>query len=70
MVMFSHKESVMNFGKTIWVIYDTGWKAIRTSGDESLPLIFDTKEEADKLAENISFFKVEECILFKKNDLN
>lgn len=55
----------MQFGETVtvWVIYDTGWKAIRTSGDNYLPLIFEIKEEADKAAKNVPFFEVKECIL-------
>lgn len=55
----------MQFGETVtlWVIYDTGWKSIRTSGDNYLPLIFETKEEADKVAKNVSFFEVKECTL-------
>ena len=53
----------MNFGDQVWVIYDTGWKEIRTSGENSLPLIFETKEEADEVAEGVSFFEVKKCVL-------
>lgn len=60
----------MDFGKTVWVVYDTGWKAIRECGGNSLPLIFETKEEADEMIEGLSFLEVEECVLLKKNDLN
>lgn len=61
--MFLSKELLMNFGDEVWVIYDTGWKEIRTSGENSLPLIFETKEEADAMAEGISFFEVKKCVL-------
>lgn len=60
----------MKYGKTVWAVYDTGWKKIRLSGENSLPLIFDTKEEAEEVATSASFFEVHECVLFKKNEYN
>ena len=60
-------NKMINFGKTVWVIYDTGWNAIRTSGETSLPMIYETKKEADKVADGFSFFEVREATIQLKN---
>lgn len=65
----------MKFGETVWAIYDVGWKAIRAIethddlGRNFLPVILGTEEKADKIAKDISFFEVEECVLIKKCDI-
>ena len=65
----------MDFGKTVWAIYDVGWKAIRAIethddlGRNFLPVILGTKEKADRIAKDISFFEVEECMLIKMSDI-
>ena len=54
---------MIDFEKTVWVIYDTGWNAIRTSGETSFPMIFETKDEADEISRNVPFFEVRKAII-------
>lgn len=59
----------MRFSKTLWCNCDKDTGEIRLSPENSLPLIFETEDEADKVREDHPSLKIEECVLVRKSDI-